>query len=392
MNLIGRRSFLKAGAGLAAVAGPLAAFGQEPAGVQGVIWLWMDGGMSPSWTWDPKSDGKAKAIETPIGNIQVSEYLKGCASGMANLSIIRSLTHGLNDHGFATWAMHSGRTVQSATEFPLIGSILAQELTDPKLALPASVTLDGPDLPEPAVFGDRVLPFRLTSLQNPIPNIRRNVDAARDRGRTALLLDQNKDWGSLRKQREADRFTQGVEASEKLMNTTLLKAFSTADEPESLRAEYGADFGEACLLARRLIQAGCGFVEVGLKGWDTTVTKDLVPVLDRGLGTLVRDLAKKDLLRKTLVVCATAFGRSQVLGMAPWSRGFSVVLAGGALAGGRVYGDTGEFGLGCKSPVEIPDFFATVYKACGIRSDKEYEYLGRKFKYLAKGKPIDDLF
>jgi uncharacterized protein (DUF1501 family) len=237
-----------------------------------------------------------------------------------------------------------------------------------------------------------VLPFRLTSLQNPIPNIRRNVDAARDRGRTALLLDQNKDWGSLRKQREADRFTQGVEASEKLMNTTLLKAFSTADEPESLRAEYGVDFGEACLLARRLIQAGCGFVEVGLKGWDTTVTKDLVPVLDRGLGTLVRDLAKKDLLRKTLVVCATAFGRSQVLGMAPWSRGFSVVLAGGALAGGRVYGDTGEFGLGCKSPVEIPDFFATVYKACGIRSDKEYEYLGRKFKYLAKGKPIDDLF
>jgi hypothetical protein len=390
MTLIDRRTFLRAGAGLTACAAARSAVAQDPPKVKGVIWLWMDGGMSPSWTWDPKPEGKARAIGTSIGTIQISEYLKTCAAEMANLSIIRSVSHGLSDHGFATRAMHNGQTTQ--TEVPLIGTILAQELSDPELPLPPHIVLDGPDLPEPVVFGDRVLPFRLGSLRNPIPNLRRNVDSTRDRDRAQLLLDQNKDWGSRRLQREAERIRSGYEASEKLMNTPLLKAFSTADEPDPLRADYGPEFGEACLAARRLIQAGCGFVEVGLKGWDTTVTKDLVPVLDRGLGTLVRDLAKKNLLRETVVVCATAFGRVKEFGMAPWARGFSVVLAGGALAGGRVYGDTGESGQECKSPVELPDLFATIYKACGVAPDKQYEYAGRKYKYLFKGKPVDDLF
>jgi hypothetical protein len=164
------------------------------------------------------------------------------------------------------------------------------------------------------------------------------------------------------------------------------------DEPASLRAEYGEGFGERCIVARRLIQSGCGFVEVGLRGWESKPTLTLAPLLDRALGALVKDLAWNNLLRETLVVCATEFGRSAAFPQAPTPRGFSVVLAGGALAGGRVFGDTGPGGGDPKPPVPIKDFAATVFKACGLDGDRMYEREGRKLKYADGGKPIDDLF
>jgi arylsulfatase A-like enzyme len=119
--------------------------------------------------------------------------------------------------------------------------------------------------------------------------------------------------------------------------------------------------------------------------------KELVSTLDRGLGNLLKDLAARNLLRETLVVCATECGKSP---WAPttqcWTRGFSVAIAGGTLAGGRVFGVTS--GEDAKPRASIKDFFATLYKACGLDAEKTYELEGRKFKYVAGGKPIDDLF
>ncbi|HLY07787.1 MAG TPA: DUF1501 domain-containing protein [Planctomycetota bacterium] len=392
MPLMDRRAFLRAGAGVAALCGPWAAVAQEPPRVRGVIWLWMDGAVSPSLTWDPKPGGKAKAIPTAVPDIQISDLLPICASQMKNLSIVRSVTHGLGDLAFATWAMHTGWTSGFPKDVPTLGTILAHELARPDLSLPPNIVLDGPEIPESPVFGEGSLPFRLQSSRNPIPNLHRTVDATRDRDRAGLLLDQNKDWDSRRLQREIARVEQGIAASERLMNTPLLKAFQTAEEPAPLRSDYGNGFGESCLLARRLIQAGCGFVEIGLQGWESKPTEELVPLLDQGLGTLVRDLERKNLLKETVVVCASAFGRGMQVGTNPWTRGFSVVLAGGALPGGRVHGDTGEGGLDCKAPVEIRDLYATLYRACGVDGNQEYEKESRKVKYVSKGKPIEDLF
>jgi hypothetical protein len=392
MTLIDRRSFLKSGAGLVAMAGPLAARAQDPPKVRGVIWLWMDGGMSPSLTWDPKDNGKAKAIETTVPEIQVSEHMKVSALQMKTLSIIRSVSHGMMDHDLASWAMHTAPHSAFQTDLPLIGTILANELGKKETPLPPHLVVDGPSFPEAPVFGERVLPFRIESLRDPIPNLRRSVDLTRDRERAGLLLEQNKEWGGLRRQREVARVENGVGVSERVMNTPLIRAFHYLEEPDELRAAAGEGFGEGCLMARRLILADCAFVEVGLRGWYTRPTVAMASILDKGLGTLVQDLVAKNLLRETLVVCATAFGRSANMSQAPAPRGFSVVLAGGTLAGGRVYGDTGAGGVNCKAPVSIQDLFSTIYKACGLSSDKEYERDSRKFKYVAGGKPIDDLF
>ncbi|HVR87579.1 MAG TPA: DUF1501 domain-containing protein [Planctomycetota bacterium] len=396
MTPIRRRSFLKgslaAGLGLAAGRGPLASWAQDAPKVRGVIWLWMEGGMSPSFTWDPKAAGKTKAIDTTIGDIQVSELMKVSASQMTHLSILRTVTHGYVDPGLAAWAMHAAPQSGFQTDQPLLGTILAKELARELTPLPPHLVLDGPTFSEAPVFGERVLPFVIPSIRDPIPNLRRSVDAARDLERGKLLLGQNQEWSSLRQQREVAKQDNSLLLSEELMKTPALRVFNLLDEPASLREEYGEGFGEHCLLARRLMESGCAFVELGLRGWDSKPTLSLAPVLDRALGTLVKDLAEKNLLRETLVVCATEFGRGMAFPQAPAPRGFSVVLAGGSLAGGRVYGDTGPWGTDSKSPVSIQDLFATLYKACGVDAGKLYVREGRKFKYLSGGKPIDDLF
>ena len=394
MAPVSRRTFLKIGT--LALAPPLLAFQEGPRKVRAVLWLWMDGGMGQAHTWDPKPGSKngagLKAIDTNVPDVQVSELMPVCATQMSHLNLIRSMSHNWGDHAMATQAMHVGADPRPGDETPPIGTILARELREKELALPKFVTLDAPAIPHSAVFGDEYVPFRLNSIANPIPNIRGMVDRNRDRERAALLNDQNKEWGSLRVQREAAKVEHGILQSEAIMNTTLLKAFNVHEEPEALRKEYGEGFGQSCLLARRLVEAGCPFVEIGLRGWAARC-KELVPVLDRGLGTLIKDLAEKSLLNETVVVCATEFGKPPG-GGDRWSNGygFSVALGGGSLAGGRVHGDTGPDGTACKSPVSIKDLFATIYKACGVDSEKEYELNLRKFKYLAGGKPVDDLF
>lgn len=392
MTLIGRRAFLKAGAGLAALSGPLAAAAQDPPRVRGIIWLWMDGGMSGAHTFDPKPGARVQPIESSVPGIKVSELMKACAAQAGHLTLIRSMTHGFAEHGLASWAMHAGAVSGLQTDVPVLGSIVAHELSAEDLPLPPHVVLDGPTFSEAPVFGDRVLPFRLQNVLNPIPNLRRNVDAARDSDRSQLLLEQNREWSALRKQREVACVDQGMEMTSGLMNTPRLRVFNIDEEPSELRAAYGTGFGEGCLVARRLIQAGCSFVEVGLKGWDTRSTGFLAEMLDKALGTLISDLEKKDLLRDIVVVCAAPFGRGPAFGQPVQARGFSVALAGGFLSGGRVYGDTGRDGTGCVDPVSIVDLFATIYRAVGLDEEKIYERDGRKLKYLTRGKPIEDLF
>ena len=404
MSTVHRRTVLQwglAAGGSIAFTRPLRALQEPVPRIRSVIWLWMDGGMSQLHTWDPKPENKnsggLKAIETAVPGIQLGELMPVCASQMSRLSVIRSMSHSFGDHAVATHAMHVGAEPRTGDETPPIGTILARELRTKEIPLPSYLTLDPPVIPHSAVFGDEYIPFRLQSLWNPIPNIRSNVASARDRERAALLIEQSKEWGAQRQQRVTAEIEHGIVQSEALMSTPLLKVFNLTEEPAALRKEYGEGFGQGCLLARRLVEAGCPMVEIGLRGWGETPAwavpyKDLVPALDRGLGTLVKELAEKNLLKETVVVCATEFGKPPVGNGEVCSNGFSVVLAGGALQGGRVYGETGANGTTCKSPVSIKDLFATIYKACGVDPEKQYEINLRKYKYVAGGKPVDDLF
>jgi hypothetical protein len=412
-----RRSFLRfslAGAG-GAVASSLphrlmaqATQAKQSSGrtAKAVIMLWMGGGPTQYETWDPKpgqkNGGPYKAIDTTAPGMKFSELLPICASQGKHISVIRSMATHEGAHERGTSLMHIGTQPIQGLDIPSTGTVISFEKGDKKFPLPHFIAMDPPLIPQSTVFGEDYLPFRLnTGGGNPIPNIQRNVDKNRDNERAKLLLEQNKDWDAKRQQKEVAKVEAAYVKSEDVMNTPLLKAFNIGEDAK--RGEYQGRFAQNCLMARRLVEAGCSFVEIGLGGWDMHSDiaggcKGRVPEVDKGMGTLIKDLAEKDLLKETMVMWAGEFGRTPDInggnGRDHWANGFSVALAGGGLAGGRIHGDTGPNGAGCNKPVSIHDFFATIYRACGIDYMKKYDTEGRKIKYVASAsaKPVATLF
>lgn len=404
MNGIDRRQFLVS-AGAAALQAALPPPPQAaPRKIKGVIWLWMGGGMSQIDTFDPKPGtrhaGPLRAIDTTVPAVQFSELLPRCAAQMRHLSVLRTMATQEGDHARGTYLLHTGRRCDGAYEVPSIGTILSHELGRPGLPLPPHIVIDAPVPSALSPFGEEVRPFRMGSAWNPIPNVRRCVDSRRDQERSDLLREQNREWGASRLQTETDRIQRAGTQADDLMNTPLLQVFNWMEEPPELRAEYGDRFGTGCLVARRLVLAGCPFVEVGLGGWN--IHRDHFPMirflassLDAGLSSLVKDLASRGALNEVLVVCATEVGRTPAIsggGRDTHADGFSIVLAGGGLKGGVVHGSTGPDGADCKDPVSAADLFATIYQACGVDASKTYDAGGRTFRYVEGGRPLADLF
>jgi uncharacterized protein (DUF1501 family) len=167
-----------------------------------------------------------------------------------------------------------------------------------------------------------------------------------------------------------------------LMKPDTAASFDLDVEPEQLREDYGQNqFGQGCLLARRLVERGVPFVEVTLDGWDThranfPRTADLSRMLDQAFSTLLRDLKQRGLLESTLLVCQGEFGRTPVInrnaGRDHWPHAWSVALAGGGISGGQVIGKTSNDGTEISDrPVSIPDLIATVCHAVGIDPRKQ---------------------
>lgn len=408
--MIDRRRFLQLGGG-ALAAGILPRAVGEPQGrpelrkVKSVIWLWMGGGPSQLDTWDPKpgspNGGGIRAIETTVPGIRISELLPMCATQMERLSIVRSMTTQAQEHEEAAALLHCGVFPSCWDTDVSLGTILAYELWKPWGGAPPFVALEDPPIPESDAFGVDFLPLHL---RDAAPEQRRDPGAER----RALLEEQEKDWTESRRQKNVIGFERARAGQEKWRTSDWEKALMLDEEPEELRRSYGGRFGQNCLRARRLVQAGVAVVEINLPGWDThryhgLRTRKLCRSLDAGLGTLVRDLAEHDLLKDTVVLCLGEFGRSPTLdregGRDHWTTGFSVVMAGGALPGGRVYGDTGEDGLACVKPVPVHSLFATLFKACGVDGNRTYARDARKTKYVSQtsststsGAPLRELF
>jgi uncharacterized protein DUF1501 len=389
MSGIGRRDFLKvslaAGAGLAGCRSTPSAQEATRAKSPGVIWLWMGGGMSQIDTFDPKPGtkfaGEFKAIDTSVPGVQFCELLPRSASQMKHLALIRSMKTGEGSLERGTALMHVGFEGVPGTDYPSIGTVVAHELGNKDFPLPRFLTLDPPLIPSSGVFGEECRPFRLQNADEPIPNLRPSVERQRERDRLALLGEQTAEWEKEHGGEAAERLQAAARQAENLMNSPLLRAFNYKTEPEALRRKYGDRFGTNCLLARRLVQAGCPFVEIGLGGWDIpsdhfSAYRRLLPTLDQAFGTLIEDLAEKDMLRETMVVLATPFGRTPDTnagkGRDRRADGFSIVLAGAGLRPGVVYGSTGADGHDCIDPVTPSRLFTTLYRALGIDPNKTF--------------------
>jgi uncharacterized protein (DUF1501 family) len=189
-----------------------------------------------------------------------------------------------------------------------------------------------------------------------------------------------------------------------MMRSADLEAFNLTAERDELRQTYGKNsFGQGCLLARRLIERNVRFVEVSLGGWDThsgnfVRMPDLCDTLDKGLATLLSDLQTRGLLRSTLVVLTTEFGRTPDINMNVgrdhYPKAFSAMLAGGGIVGGAVHGSTDASGREvAEEEVSIPQFNATIAHALGLPGDHvTLSPERRPFTVANKAKPILKLF
>ncbi len=433
MNL-NRREFLlrsgKAGIGAAALLGatPYSAFAakDKPAFPKGraehCIFIWLGGGSAQMDTWDPKSKGDGKkmagsyydSIDTAIPGVKVCEHLSHCAKILDRFVIFRSVNHDvIDEHAAAVNRVHTGRRPSGSVQYPSIGSIVAHQRGALAEGLPAYVVIGYPNVTRgPGFLGAKAGYVYLTDTEAGPAGLTRPADVSVDRGarREALL-------GKMREgfvQRHPDEKTvqdydTAIGESLKLSGGDFMKAFQLGLEPGSLRQAYGAEFGQRCLLARRLVQTGVRFVEVSFNlnfingaGWDTHNQAQLeqhvlIKELDVALATLVADLEKNKMLDRTLVVVATEFGRPAQFdsggGRGHYAKAFSMVMAGGGLKTGQVVGATDELAMKIvDQPVSVPDFHANIHCALGIDPAKDIYDGDRPVPITDMGQPARQIF
>jgi uncharacterized protein (DUF1501 family) len=416
-------------------ASPRGTFGRA----RSVIVLYLHGGHAQQETWDPKPDGPSPArgefgaIATSVPGVRIGELLPHSARLMHRLAVIRSLSHGnanhvqaslpaLSGHAHPPSAESRGDFPPSPTDFPPFGAVVTS-LRRPG-PLPAWVQV-GPLMrrnngtvlhgQSPGFLGPRHSPLVVDQDLTPA-DVR--VDAVSPRGEVPLLRLGER--GRLLEQVDAQRrlLDRAAEvrsfdafhrrAFNLLSSQATARAFELAAEPATVRERYGRTrFGQGCLLARRLAEAGVPVVNVHfcqtpVGSWDThgrhfSQMRDLLcPIFDRAFAALVSDLDQRGLLGQTLVLATAEFGRTPRVNTAggrdhwPWV--YSVALAGGGTAPGVVHGASdGIAAYPTAHPHDPRDLAATVYHLLGVPADTLlHDQTGRPHA-LVLGQKIDGL-
>ena len=372
------------------------------------ILLWMGGGPSSMDIWDLKpgtnNGGPFKAISTS-GDVQICEHMPLMAKQMHHMSIVRSMSTREADHNRGRYYMHTGYVPDANIEYPSYGAVLAHELASqrPELSIPPFVTIGG--LSEgPGFLGMAWAPLPVSSTGR-IRDLEMKLESDRlSQRRIALELIENAFIAQNRgRVLEDHRKVQGK--TFELMTSAQMKAFDVDKEPEEAKVRYGKNgFGQGCLLARRLVEAGVPFAEVDLGGWDNhqgifrTLENDRLPVLDKAMSALVEDLSQRGLLKDTCIVWMGEFARTPRInaeaGRDHWAKAWSVVVGGGGFAGGKAVGATSEDGTEVVGePYSSEDLMASVCHALGISLETTFtSRSGRPMKIANSGKVIKGLF
>jgi uncharacterized protein (DUF1501 family) len=416
-GVVGRRTFMRR---VAAATGALGVLGWKETMAlcaddlrqrgMACILLFMRGGPSQMETFDPKPDtangGPTKAIDSAVAGIQIAEHWPQVAQAMKDIALIRSMTNREGEHLRATYQMHTGYVPAGSVKFPTLGSIVAKELGAAGFDLPHFVSIGGREGVGSGFLGMSVAPFVVNDPQRMPTNVElpRGVSAPRFARRLNLLKDLEQDFSDAgAAQRVSDHQAIYAGAAQMVLSPRL-KAFDLGDEKEEIRDRYGRNaFGQGCLLARRLVEAGVTFVEVGSNGWDThddnfNRVQRLSGIVDPAFAALVGDLKDRGMLEKTLVIWMGEFGRTPRIngrtGRDHYPRAFNVALAGGGVRGGQVIGATARDGMSVQDrPVTVPDLFCSFYHALKINPRKEnMSGLGRPIKLVDGGQVVKELF
>jgi uncharacterized protein (DUF1501 family) len=384
-----------------------------------VIQVFLEGGPSHIDTFDPKPDapaefrGEFRAIAGNVPGMEVCELLPRMARVMDKVALLRSVHHTSADHGVGThWIMTGfpGELSHRDNVRPSVGAIVSRLKganapgVPPYVALPAAPAFGlgaylgpggNPFSPDAGIEGG----VRVRSLEPPPSLTLDRLDDRRDLLARLDRIERSRDASGM--MAGMDRFT--AEAYAMVTGPRARAAFDLSREEPRLRDRYGRTrVGQACLLARRLVEAGVTFVTVVEGGWDHhgqlfAGCRRQLPPLDAALASLVEDLHERGLHERVLVVVWGEFGRTPRLngqgGRDHWPGCMSVLLTGGSLRMGQLIGTTGRRG---EAPVDRAlrpeDVLRTVYQVLAIDPHHEFRNdAGRPLAVLNQGQPITEL-
>jgi uncharacterized protein (DUF1501 family) len=399
----------------------------------------MNGGPSQMDTFDMKpghvNGGPFKEIQTSVPGIKVSELLPRVARHLDRMAVIRSMSTREGEHSRGMHYMRTGYLAQGPVHYPSIGSLIAKELGEDGEALPSYVSIapyriESPAAYAPGFLGPRYAPLVVgeskvlnllgdarppgDNLKVPNLDLPPEVTPRQRDARLEMLRGMQRDFVGRHPGLAPVSNETAYARAVKLMKSEAARAFNLDEEPASLRDAYGRNqFGQGCLLARRLVERGVPFVEVthgGVSGefgspiaWDThfqnfDIVKSLCGALDAAWSTLMEDLKKCGLLDHTLVVWMGEFGRTprinQQNGRDHYPKAWTTVLGGGGIKGGQVVGKTSPDGTTVEERlVRVPDLLATVCLALGIDPLKEnMSNVGRPIRIVEKtAQPIKEI-
>ena len=385
-----------------------------------VISIWLGGGMGQIDTFDPKRRGDpAKklagsyydSIATAVSGVSVCEHLSRVAPLMDRITAVRTVHHDvIDEHAAATNRMHTGRLVSGTVMYPSLGSVVAHERQAGD-GVPSYVLIGYPNVTRgPGFLGARHGYVYLTDTSQGPAGLSRppGIGAERQSRRESLLASLRSQTPPAADTRLTD-YDSAIEQSLKLSSPEFTRSFRLDEEKGDLRERYGGEFGQRCLLARRLVERGVRFIEVSHNlnfingtGWDVhnagiKQQHVLITELDIALSSLIHDLETKRLLDRTLIVITSEFGRPPAFdsggGRGHQGRTFTCVLAGGGLRHRGAYGESDELSRKIvRDPVSVPDFFATIHAAMGIDYTKHLYDGDRPVPITDGGKPIAALF
>jgi hypothetical protein len=372
--------------------------GAKPAKAKAVIQIWMWGGPCHLDTFDPKpAAGRdycgplTNPIKTNVDGILIGELFPTLAKQADKFSILRSMTHGNNGHETASYMVQTGRKPGGRDVFPCAGAVVSLFKgcdAGYKGLIPPYIVLTQPQgrFSEAGFMGSRYRPFAtggdpgksqflVEGVASP------TITKERQEARRNLLRNLNTMGAALKGDANLEALSRSEDQAYDLILGDAGKVFNLAEEKDELRDRYGrSSFGQSCLMARRLVERGVPYVTINYKGWDThkehfQLMRKNLPDLDKGLGTLLQDLADHGLLDSTIVWWGGEFGRTpQVQWEPPWNGGrghfgkvFSTVVAGGGFKGGKVVGSSDAKGENVKDrPVYPWDLMASMYELLGI--------------------------
>jgi uncharacterized protein (DUF1501 family) len=416
-----RRDFLKVGTlGLTGLSLPGLLAARANAAQDGksikdtsVVWLYLSGGATHVETFDPKMSAPSEIrsvtgeVTTSLPGVTIGGTFPKMAAVAGKMAFVRSFAHRNSGHGGGThWLMtgYDNRMIDNGglPTRPSLGAITSRVrgANHPVTGMPTYVRLNGIGSDGPAFLGTAYAPFDPNGQAS--RNLALTLKEDRLQDRRELLTDLDR----FRKDADATGLMNGLTAFESqafnLILGTAPEAFNVKKEDQKTVERYGKGLGQQMLIARRLCEAGCGFVTINYGGWDMhgqieQAMKRRAPELDQAVAAFLDDLSYRGLSEKILLVITGEFGRTPRVnrnaGRDHWAPLSTLALAGGGLRMAQVVGESSaKLDVPKSKPISPQDLMATVFHVLGIEPRTQFvNPQGRPVFMVEDGQAIQEL-